>query len=67
MSINMDNASKAHETLHANDECMKKRLNRYAKQRNVNDLIVAVQKLDKMKECIETMRKAVIAEYITMR
>lgn len=43
--------------LHACSECMKKRVNRYVRERKVSDLADAIKKLDRMKEYIDKIQR----------
>lgn len=46
----------------ANVECLYKRVNRYAKGGCIVDLVEAVNRLDRMQECIGDIRKEITDE-----
>ena len=55
------------EVIMANMNCMTKRIRRYDKDHNADNLIEAFKYLDTMKEHIEKLQKEVIREYLEVR
>lgn len=60
--MNTERIRAALSVMGANEECLYKRINRYAKGGDTENLVKAVNKIDRIQECISIIRREIADE-----